>query len=163
MSDGDKFMAVRLTTFMMIGSGIAAFENSVTTVVSYHQRMAKTIDPEEVRAAVLRVAEWVKDPENEPRPTRAAIAAAVRLTARTISQEAPGHSVELRVPPFVAVQCIEGPRHTRGTPPNVVETDAVTWLQLATGLRVFDALAPELDVSGTRAHEVAEHLPVVKL
>ncbi|MEP6629029.1 MAG: sterol carrier family protein, partial [Lapillicoccus sp.] len=45
----------------------------------------------------------------------------------------PGRSVEVRVPPHGAVQCIEGPAHKRGTPPNVFETDAVTWLRLATG------------------------------
>ena len=45
----------------------------------------------------------------------------------------PGRSVEVRVPPFTAVQCIEGPRHTRGTPPNVIETDPLTFLRLATG------------------------------
>jgi hypothetical protein len=48
-------------------------------------------------------------------------------------RRAPGTSVELRVPPLAAVQCVPGPRHTRGTPPNVVETDAGTWLALATG------------------------------
>ena len=56
------------------------------------------------------------------------------MTARTLAEIAPGASVEVRVPPFVAVQCISGPRHTRGNPPNVVETDPRTWLLLATGL-----------------------------
>jgi hypothetical protein len=57
----------------------------------------------------------------------------VRATARAFAQKAPGRSVELRIPPYVAVQCVEGPRHTRGTPPNVVEMDAYTWLALADG------------------------------
>jgi hypothetical protein len=68
----------------------------------------------------------------------------------------------VRVPPFVAVQAIEGPRHTRGTPPNVVETDPVTWLRLATGREPFaDALrAGRVRASGTRA-DLAPHLPVL--
>ena len=78
---------------------------------------------------------------------------------------APGASVEVRIPPFVAVQCIAGPRHTRGTPPNVVETDPRTWLLLATGLlRVEDAAASgALRLSGPRAGEIAGWLPVVRL
>jgi hypothetical protein len=93
------------------------------------------------------------------------LAEAVRLTARTLAATAPGASVEVRVPPFVAVQCISGPRHTRGTPPNVVETDPRTWLLLATGLQtVADAAAAgALQLSGSRAPEVATVLPVVPL
>ena len=66
-------------------------------------------------------------------PDRAALAEAVRELLRQLSVRAPGRSVEVRVPPFGAVQCIPGPRHTRGTPPNVIETDAVTWVKVATG------------------------------
>lgn len=93
------------------------------------------------------------------------MAAAVRLTARTLAELAPGASVELRVPPFVAVQCIVGPRHTRGTPPNVVETDPRSWLLWATGLlTTAEATATaRLRMSGSRAGEIAEWLPVVKL
>ena len=58
---------------------------------------------------------------------------AVRLLARSLATRAPGRSVELRVPPHVAVQCVEGPRHTRGTPPNVVEADPVAFVELCTG------------------------------
>ncbi|HYJ66955.1 MAG TPA: sterol carrier family protein [Nocardioidaceae bacterium] len=50
-----------------------------------------------------------------------------------LSEQAPGHSVEVRVPPYAAAQCIPGVRHTRGTPPAVVETDPETWIALATG------------------------------
>ena len=50
-----------------------------------------------------------------------------------LAEKAPGRSVEVRVPPFAAVQCIEGSTHTRGTPPAVVETDAETWIALARG------------------------------
>lgn len=122
------------------------------------------MDPAEVRAAVAAVGEWLRD-DSAPVPARTEIAAAVRGTARALAADAPGHSVEVRVPPFVAVQCIEGPRHTRGNPPNVVETDARTWLLLATGLLDFTAAVESaaLTASGSRAGEVARWLPVVPL
>ncbi|GAB2654151.1 sterol carrier family protein [Nocardia goodfellowii] len=109
------------------------------------------------------VTPWLVD-ETQAAPPRAALAAAVRTTARTLAAAAPGHSVEVRVPPFVAVQCIEGPRHTRGTPPNVVETDPRTWLLLATGLLDFAAAADAgaVTASGSRAAEVAHWLPIAK-
>src|SRR5512142_766298 len=94
-------------------------------------------DPAKTRAAVLALVEWLRD-ENRPTPERSTLAEAVRLTARTLAASAPGASVEVRVPPFVAVQCISGPRHTRGNPPNVVEADPRTWLRLATGLLGVD-------------------------
>ncbi|BEK84908.1 hypothetical protein NSK11_contig00055-0009 [Nocardia seriolae] len=120
------------------------------------------MDPVQVRAAVAAVGEWLRD-GSAAAPARTEIAAAVRGTARALAADAPGHSVEVRVPPFVAVQCIEGPRHTRGTPPNVVETDARTWLLLATGLLGFEAAVESgaLSASGSRAAEVARWLPVV--
>ncbi|MBW0272497.1 hypothetical protein ATM97_20145 [Nocardia sp. MH4] len=122
----------------------------------------KTVDPAEVRAAVTAVADWLRSAD-APGPERSVLAAAVRGTARALAADAPGHSVEVRVPPFVAVQCIEGPRHTRGTPPNVVEADPRTWLLLATGLLAFDdaVAAGVLSVSGTRAGEIAAWLPIV--
>lgn len=83
---------------------------------------------------------------------RAVLATAVRYTLEELAAKAPGNSVEVRVPPFGVAQCIEGPRHTRGTPPNVVETDAETWLALATGSSAWlDAVAAgKLTASGTR-------------
>lgn len=110
------------------------------------------------------MADWLRDDDVAP-PTRAELAEAVRLTARTLAESAPGASVEVRVPPFVAVQCIAGPKHTRGNPPNVVETAPRTWLLLATGLlSVADAAtAGALQMSGTRAAEIAGLLPVVRL
>lgn len=125
------------------------------------QRVA---DPAKTRAAVLAVEGWLRD-EAAPAPDRAALADAVRLTARSLAAAAPGASVEVRVPPFVAVQCITGPRHTRGTPPNVVETDPRTWLRVATGLTsVSDAIGDgTLAVSGSRAREIESWLPVVPL
>ena len=79
--------------------------------------------------------------------------------------KAPGGAVEVRVPPFVAVQCISGPAHRRGNPPNVVEADPRTWLLLATGLLdVADAAAGGgLTLSGARAGEIAGWLPLVRL
>ena len=122
------------------------------------------VDAAQTRAAVLAVADWLRD-GTLPTPPRPALAAAVRTTARTVAQDAPGNSVELRVPPFVAVQCIEGVRHTRGTPPNVIETTPRAWLLLATGLARFDDAveAHEVSVSGHRASDVAAFLPVVPL
>lgn len=64
---------------------------------------------------------------------RTVLATAVRYALEELAARAPGHAVEVRVPPYGVAQCGEGPRHTRGTPPNVVETDAQTWLSLATG------------------------------
>jgi hypothetical protein len=121
-------------------------------------------DPAQTRDAVRTVEDWLRD-DSRPAPSRADLAAAVRLTARTLAVEAPGASVEVRIPPFVAVQCIAGPRHTRGTPPNVVEADPRTWLLLATGLlELADATATgALRLSGSRAGEIAPWLPVVRL
>jgi uncharacterized protein (TIGR03083 family) len=98
-------------------------------------------------------------PELRPvRLERPALAAATRLLAEILAARAPGHSVELRVPPFVAVQVVAGPRHTRGTPPNVVETDPLTWLRLATG-RLGWTDAP-VSASGQRA-DLSGYLPVL--
>ena len=110
---------------------------------------------------MLLVQPWLTGGPTPPRPT---LAAAVRLSLRTLAQVAPGRSVEVRVPPFAAVQCIEGPRHTRGTPPNVVETDPRTWLELATGLLDWPAAvaAGRITASGQRA-DISDHLPVVRL
>ena len=121
-------------------------------------------DPVKTRDAVRAIEGWLRD-DTCPAPGRVDLAAAVRLTARTLADAAPGASVEVRIPPFVAVQCVSGPRHTRGTPPNVVETDPRTWLLLATGLlRVTDATAAgALRLSGSRAGEIAAWLPVVRL
>jgi hypothetical protein len=124
----------------------------------------RSADPAKTRAAVSAVAEWLRD-NSPPEPTRAELGEAVRLTARTLAAIAPGASVEVRVPPFVAVQCISGPEHRRGNPPNVVETDPRTWLLLATGLLdVADAAASgALQLSGARAREIGQWLPLVEV
>ena len=88
---------------------------------------------------------------------------AVRFLLEELAARAPGRSVEVRVPPHGAVQCGSGgPRHTRGTPPNVVETDALTWLQLGAGrLRWADAVAAgRVTASGERA-DLGQLLPLV--
>ena len=64
---------------------------------------------------------------------RTALRLVTQACADLMATRAPGRSLELRVPPYAAVQCVEGPRHTRGTPPNVVETDPLTWIRLAAG------------------------------
>lgn len=145
----------------------------------------RAADPARTRAAMAVVRGWLDDgpderdgragrPESSSaasaagdagKPPRRAVAQAVRLTARTLEAVAPGSSVEVRVPPHVAVQCIDGPRHTRGTPPNVVETDARTWLLLAAGrLSWQDAVASGMvAASGARAGEIEHWLPIVPM
>lgn len=121
-------------------------------------------DPAKTIGAVMDVVDWLRDGVR-PVPERTILAAAVRLTARTLAERAPGASVEVRIPPFTAVQCVTGPRHTRGTPPNVVETDPRTWLLLATGLLVVAEAkaAGVLRLSGARAGEIGLWLPLVQL
>ncbi|MBN0043148.1 maleylpyruvate isomerase family mycothiol-dependent enzyme [Streptomyces actuosus] len=84
---------------------------------------------------------------------RQALAACTRLLADTLAAKAPGGATEVRVPPYAVVQCVEGPRHTRGTPPSVVETDPLTWIRLATGRVTWaDALTDaKVSASGERA------------
>ncbi|MEU5840828.1 sterol carrier family protein [Rhodococcus sp. NPDC047139] len=124
----------------------------------------RPVDPAELRAVLERISLWVTG-ESDEKPSRADLAAAVRLSARTLEQIAPGASVEVRVPPFVAVQCIEGPRHTRGTPPNVVETDPRTWLRMVVGGVDFDeaVAAGSVEASGGRAAEIGRLLPLARL
>lgn len=108
--------------------------------------MARRIDTDAGRAALAAVAA-------ADSPARIDLATAVRYLLQLLEEKAPGGTVEVRVPPFGAVQVIEGPRHTRGTPPNVVEMDAATWIALATGEEewVDAASAGRIHASGTRA------------
>ena len=94
-------------------------------------------------------------------PLRAALRAATRYSLGLLAEQVPGRTVEVRVPPFAAVQCVPGPRHTRGTPPNVIETDPATWLDLASGrLSWAAALASgRLQASGQRA-DLTSYLPL---
>ncbi|GGQ27699.1 sterol carrier family protein [Streptomyces mutabilis] len=93
---------------------------------------------------------------------RQALAAATRLLADALAAKAPGGSTEVRIPPYAVVQCVEGPRHTRGTPPSVVETDPLTWVRLATGRLTWkDAVGyATVSASGERA-DLAGLLPLL--
>jgi hypothetical protein len=96
----------------------------------------------------------------DPAP-RQALRLAVRYLLDLLADRAPGRAVEVRVPPYAAVQCVPGPRHTRGTPPNVVETDPDTWIRLATGRLTWAeaSAAGRVSASGTRA-DLSEYLPL---
>lgn len=102
---------------------------------------------------------WRVDPSAAPRAT---VATAVRFALEELAERAPGRTLEVRVPPYGAVQCVEGPRHTRGTPPNVIEMDAGTWLDLVVGHSDWvSALADgTVHASGQRA-TLADYLPLV--
>ena len=87
----------------------------------------------------------------------------VQVFLDRLNEKSPGQAVEVRVPPFAAIQCIQGPTHTRGTPPNTVETDALTWIRLATSRVAWaDAVATHLVIiSGERA-DLSGLLPLVE-
>lgn len=87
-------------------------------------------DPADVDAAVAAVLVALDAGDS---PARTDLAPAVRGLAGRLADAAPGRHVELRIPPYAAVQCVPGPRHTRGTPPNVVEADPVAFVELCTG------------------------------
>ena len=110
-------------------------------------------DPADGRAAL---AAWRADSSLVP-----ARRTAVRFTLEELADVAPGNAVEVRVPPDGAVQAVEGPRHTRGTPPNVVETDPQTWLELATGVLTWDDAVEggRIRASGERA-DLRDWLPL---
>jgi hypothetical protein len=115
----------------------------------------RTGDGEQALAAALAADAAGIDPGRETTAT------AVRYLLQCLAEEAKGNTVEVRVPPFGAVQCIEGPGHTRGTPPNVIEMTASVWLALATGgLDWADGVADgRIHASGQRA-ELTGYLPV---
>jgi uncharacterized protein (TIGR03083 family) len=90
-----------------------------------------------------------------------ALAVSCRMLATILSDRNPGHSVEVRVPPYAAVQVIEGPRHTRGTPANVVETDPATWVLIAAGrLPYADAVAEGLVAASGQRADLGPYLPL---
>ena len=132
----------------------------------------------DAQRAALGIAAWA-GPQTVPALGRASVEAALaaldagaepqREVLRTavvhlldlLADRAPGRAVEVRIPPYAAIQCVAGIRHTRGTPPNVVETDAVTWIMLATGRLTWaqGAAGGRLRASGSRAN-LAEYLPL---
>lgn len=99
--------------------------------------------------------------EQQANTSRADIATAVRYTLGLLENAAPGRSVEVRVPPHAAVQCVEGGAHRRGTPRAVVEMNAQVWLALATGDATWDdaVTGGELHASGERS-DVSAFLPL---
>ena len=111
-------------------------------------------DPVEVAAAARRVLGGSRE--------RADVALAVRGLAEQLADKAPGRSVELRVPPHSAVQLVQGPRHTRGTPPTVVEVDPVAFVELCAGrLAWVDAAADgRVRATGERG-DLSALLPLV--
>lgn len=122
-----------------------------------------TVTVDDVIALVVLGRDLGREPGSAggPLPARAAIRLACRTLAQQLAERAPGHSVELRVPPHAAVQCVSGPRHTRGTPPSVVETDPDTWVDLATGALAWpDAVATgRIRASGERS-DLSPYLPL---
>ena len=85
----------------------------------------------------------------------------VKATLAELVRRAPGRAIEVRIPPYAAIQCGEGPAHTRGTPPNVIEMDAATWLALANGQESWNFAMQRgaINASGTRA-DLSEYLPI---
>ena len=102
-----------------------------------------------------------KKQSNELEQTDALFVTAVRYLLEELAEVAPGNSVEVRVPPLGATQCIEGPRHTRGTPPNVVEISPKVWFDLALGYIAWDSAVQNhlVSSSGVRA-SLGEVLPL---
>ena len=110
------------------------------------------------RDAVRRAAERI---DAEDGPPRELLREAARLGLRGLAAKAPGRSVEVRVPPWAVVQCVPGPRHTRGTPGAVVETDPLTWVLLASGrLRFAEAVADGRVRAGGERSDLSALLPL---
>ena len=109
------------------------------------------------------VADAISALDDGREPDRETLKSAVRALLKRLAEKAPGHSVEVRVPPFGAVQCVEGPRHRRGTPPNVVECQPVVFVELACGRTGFaEAVASgKVSASGRRA-DLSGLLPIVE-
>ena len=85
----------------------------------------------------------------------------VKITLALLALKAPGRAIEVRVPPYAAIQCGEGPTHSRGTPPNTIELDAATWLALAAGELSWKAAIDSgaVAASGARA-DLTAYLPL---
>jgi hypothetical protein len=134
--------------------GYSAAEGSRDPALGKTGRVPRQLQPAEaaaVRAALARLDAGARDD--------------VKLLTKhflaLLQLKAPGHSVEVRVPPYAAIQCIPGVRHTRGTPPAVVETDASTWIALATGQLTWAEAedAGRVRASGERA-DLSPYLPL---
>jgi len=119
----------------------------------------RVLPAREVEEALARVAE--SDAAGEGPPDKADLKLLVKHYLAVLETRAPGHSVEVRVPPYAAVQAIPGVRHTRGTPPAVVETDARTWIAVASGSLPWSEAVGRGDVaaSGERT-DLTAYLPL---
>ena len=119
--------------------------------------MARRKISEELGLAAVRAYQAGSANQNE-------LATAVRFLLEELAERIPGNSVEVRVPPYMAVQCVAGPQHRRGTPANVVELGAETWLALATGVTDIAKVMSEgkASFSGNRATEFAAVLPLIR-
>ena len=115
-----------------------------------HLRVADSAD---VAVALARVADGTDE--------RGDLRLLVKHFLAVLESRAPGHSVEVRVPPYAAVQVVPGVRHTRGTPPAVVELDAQTWIALATGaLSWVDALTSGTVTASGERTDLSPYLPL---
>jgi hypothetical protein len=126
---------------------------------------SRRVDPEQISLLVTSLLQEVGNSAAGMEPAAvdpARLRLAVRQTLDLLAQRVPGRAVEVRVPPYAAVQCVPGPRHTRGTPANVVEIDPLTWLALAAGtLSWAEATAAgRVSASGERA-DLSAHLPLL--
>jgi uncharacterized protein (TIGR03083 family) len=117
-------------------------------------RLVETVVHADDLAAALGLADFPHD--------RFALASVSRLLADAFAEQVPGGAVELRVPPFAVVQAVPGPRHTRGTPPNVVEAAPLSWIRLATGRTTWAEAVDRAEVaaSGERS-DLSAFLPVL--
>lgn len=110
------------------------------------------MSPAKIRAdaGTAALSAWRAFGDETPRD---ALATAVRYSLQLLAEQYPGAAVEVRVPPFGAVQCMSGPQHTRGTPANVVEMSPQVWLELASGSRTWADVVSihQVSASGTRA------------
>ena len=125
-------------------------------VTSYRPNVSSS--PEK-SAALRSVLESIAAGESAQRP---ALRDAVRELLTQLATVAPGRSVEVRVPPFGAIQCVHGPRHTRGTPSNVVEMDPITFVELATGRLAWEDAFKDgrIRASGIRA-DISRLFPII--
>ncbi len=162
-ADGSEPVADALTRAVAAISAVGVAASSVVG-----SRTGAITVADELRRCLIAVVVHADDlsrslPGVDPVPlVRAGLTDVVRTLAGVLAERYPGRSVEVRVPPFVAVQAIVGPRHTRGTPPNVIETEPLTFLRLAAGrLSWSEAVAHALvRASGNRA-DLGEQLPIV--
>ena len=145
--EGAHAETLRLADFT--DNAVAALDGDLTVVVEQITGRHTLRD-----AGMFRLIEAVVhglDAQIAPDPV--ALKLVTQELARAFADRHPGHAVELRIPPYAAVQCVEGPRHTRGTPPNVVESDPVSFLRLVTGREAWSDLVADgrVRASGERA------------